>query len=174
MPTGTAFCTVTVRHPAAAADVPPTSATKGTTVAIARPTASRAVVVTRPSCPTPPSWPWSMADEVDDLLERRPVLPVDGARADDAGGDRGDVVEVLVVGQLVDRRDLLRRQRSLHRCVQGRAQCGATRRERPAVGLRKRAGDMSPEHPAQRLGDVAVPGDAVPGRAETLPRVVVD
>src|SRR3954467_11926846 len=33
---------------------------------------------------------------------------------------------------------------------------------------------MAPEHPAQRLRDVAVPGDAVPGRPETLPRVIVD
>src|SRR3954451_16499431 len=120
MPTGTAFCTVTVRHPAAAADEPPTNATNGTTAAMARPAASRAVVVTRPWCPTPLSWPRSMAHEVDDLLERRPVLPVDAASAHDAGGDGGDVIQVLVVGQLVDGRDLLRGQRSLHRRVQGR------------------------------------------------------
>src|SRR4051794_28200893 len=104
MPTGTAFCTwTTTWHPAASAEPGVTSNAVDTkSTAVTTEPVIRLSLLIRPWCPTARSPARTMAGEVDDLLERRPVLPVDRAGSDDPCGHRSDVVEALVVGQLVD------------------------------------------------------------------------
>src|SRR5438270_397112 len=123
MPTGTAFCTWTTRQVAADAGAAVSSPAAPNTAATPTVRAVRESALTRPWCPTAPSPP-SMPGEVDDLLEGRPVLPVQRPGADDAGGDRRDVVKALVVGQLVDRRDVLCGEGALHGGVQRGLQRG--------------------------------------------------
>src|SRR3954453_5995927 len=176
MPTGRLFCTsMTTWHPAASAGPAVASDTiEPSGAAITTAPIDRLSLLTRPWCPTAPSPARPMASEVDDLLERRPVLPVDRAGSDDAGGHGCDVVEALVVGQLVDRGDVLRGEGPLDGGVQRHPQRGPTSRQRPAVRRRVGADDRPSEHAAQDFRDVAVPGNAVPRRAEALARMVID
>src|SRR3954451_14065545 len=101
MPTGTALSTCITRHAAAPA-VPALDTTMTGTRRQSSAAAALRLPLTRPWCPTTASAARTMPQEVHDLLERRPVLPVDRAGADHPGGHRGDVVLVLVVGEPTD------------------------------------------------------------------------
>src|SRR3954447_13778975 len=176
MPTGRLFCTwTTTWHPAASAGPAVTSnaiAPSGTVITTAP--IDRLSLLTRPWCPTARSPARPMASEVDDLLERRPVLPVDRAGAHDAGGHGCDVVEALVIGQLVNRGDILCGERTLDCGVQRGPQRGPAGPQRTAVRRRVGADDRTAQDATQDSRHVAVPGDAVPRRAEALARMVID
>src|SRR4051794_41883041 len=104
MPTGRLFCTwTTTWHPAASA-APAVVSNAIEPIGTATTTApiDRLSLLIGPWCPRAPSPARPMAGEVDDLLERRAVLPVDRPRSDDAGGPWRGVVGALFVGQLFD------------------------------------------------------------------------
>src|SRR3954451_23141357 len=176
MPTGRLFCTwTTTWHPAASA-APAVASNAIEPIGTATTTApiDRLSLLTGPWCPRAPSPARPMAGEVDDLLERRAGLPVDRTRSDDAGGHGCDVVEALVVGQLVDRGDVLGSERALDGSVQRPAQRGPAGPQRPAVRRRGGPDDRATPDAAENARHVAVPGDAVPRRAKALSGMVVD